>query len=57
MRFTGNRDQRCGKCKKTTRFVRCPKCEGKGGSWSTQCHHCGSTGYKCEKGIHDRYHA
>src|SRR4051812_13745418 len=52
MRYTGDKDMRCGKCGKTTRHKRCPRCDGKVGP-NTTCGHCGSTGYKCQNGMSD----
>ncbi len=56
MAYTRDQDQYCGKCKKKTKHVRCPRCNGKGGSLTTQCRHCGNSGYKCENGVNDQYH-
>lgn len=56
MKFFGPRYAHCRKCGKKTRFVRCPRCHGKGGGLTTQCNHCGNSGYKCEMGTNDRYH-
>lgn len=56
MGFLGNRYSHCRKCGKKTRFVRCPRCKGKGASFTTQCRHCGNTGYKCERGASDQHH-
>jgi len=55
VRYQGDRDMHCRKCGKRTRHKRCPRCEGKVGSWTT-CGHCGNTGYKCENGMNDSGH-
>ena len=57
MGFLGNRYSHCRKCGKKMRFVRCPRCRGKGGGLTTQCRHCDNSGYKCERGTNDAYHA
>ncbi len=56
MGYSGDRDMYCGKCKKTMRFVRCPRCNGKGGGAMSQCRHCANTGYKCSAAPSDAYH-
>lgn len=55
--FLGNRYSHCGKCGKKMRFVRCPQCRGQGGRLTTQCNHCQNSGYKCERGVNDRWHS
>jgi DnaJ-class molecular chaperone len=57
--MTYTRDQQnvyCSRCRKKVRMVKCPKCNGKGRTATTQCPNCNNTGYKCENGVNDRYH-
>lgn len=56
MKYTGDRDGTCRTCRGKRRLVRCSKCNGKGGGWTTQCSYCNNTGYACEKGVGNRYH-
>jgi hypothetical protein len=54
--YTGDRDMWCGKEKKKTKHTRCPHCNGKGNTLTTQCGwHCQS-GYWCSNGVGDRWH-
>jgi len=57
MGYSGDRYANCKKCGKKTKFKRCPKCNGKGRTVTTQCPHCQDTGYKCENGMNDRWHS
>lgn len=57
MGYSGDKYQRCGKCGKTTKHKRCPRCNGKGGGLTTQCRHCSNSGYKCENGMSDQGHS
>lgn len=56
--YTRDREALCSNkaCRKKTKWVRCPRCNGKGaGSWTTCRNNCDS-GYKCENGKSDPYH-
>lgn len=44
------------KCKKKTKWVRCPRCNGKGGGSFSQCSNKCNSGYKCENGKTDPWH-
>ena len=59
MPYTGDKYQFCGNsktCRKRTKWLRCPHCNGKGsGNWSTCGNNCDG-GYKCENGIRDKFH-
>jgi hypothetical protein len=57
MGYSGDDYRHCGKCKKKTKHVRCPSCNGtSGGLLSGQCGSCRNSGHKCEVGKNDRYH-
>jgi hypothetical protein len=55
--YTGDRYDNCSKCRKKTRWVRCPNCNGRGPTWTTTCRLRCHGGYKCEHGSSDPYHA
>lgn len=43
-------------CRTQTKWVRCPRCAGKGSSTWATCNNKCDSGYKCEKGVTDPYH-
>ena len=49
-------DANCEKCKKRTRHVKCPKCNGRGKTLTTHRGNCGNTRSECENGQKDRFH-
>lgn len=56
--YTGDRYAYCSskKCRKKTKWVRCPHCKGRGSTGWTRCGNNCDSGYKCENGISDRFH-
>ena len=54
--YGGDKDQYCSKERKKTRWVRCPHCNGRGDTWTTQCGNKCDAGYKCQNGVNDKWH-
>ena len=56
MRYTGDKDTYCADrgCRKKVRAIRCPKCAGKVGSWTT-CGRCGNSGYVCPNSTNEHH--
>ncbi len=59
MGYSGDKYQHCPKCRKKTKWVRCPQPPGCNGNGTTSWTTCGNgcdAGYKCENGVRDKYH-
>lgn len=56
--YSGDKRMYCSSkdCRKQTRWVRCPNCNGRGPTWTTTCKNNCDAGYKCENGVRDRFH-
>ncbi|WP_327695988.1 MULTISPECIES: hypothetical protein [unclassified Streptomyces] len=56
MSYTRDKDVYCGdrRCRKKVRAVRCPRCDGKVGPWTT-CRRCGGSGYVCANSTDDHH--
>lgn len=56
--YSGDKYQYCNNrsCKKKTKWVRCPRCNGKGSGQMSQCGNRCDGGYKCENGVRDHWH-
>lgn len=54
--FGGNKAAHCRRCGKTTTWVRCPNCNGRGPTTFTTCKLGCDAGYKCENGKNDAHH-
>ena len=54
--FSGDKQMKCGKCGKKTKWVRCANCNGKGPTQMTTCKLKCDAGYKCENGPRDPSH-
>jgi hypothetical protein len=56
--YTRDKYQYCNskKCKKKTRWTRCPGCNGSGPKQMSTCSWRCSDGYWCEQGLKDRFH-
>jgi hypothetical protein len=55
-RYTRDYDGQCRKCGKRVRYIRCTKCSGLVGRYSS-CGRCNSTGYVCSNEPYDDYHS
>lgn len=55
--YTRDKEQYCSKCRKKTKWVRCPNCNGKGNGMMSQCGYKCDGGYKCENGKNDKWHS
>jgi hypothetical protein len=56
--YTRDKYRHCGKCKRKTKWVRCPGgCNGRGNTSFTQCGNNCDSGYKCENGKYDKWHS
>jgi len=56
--YTGDKYRHCynRSCRKKTRWVRCPNCNGRGPTWTTTGRNNCDYGYKGENGTNDSYH-
>lgn len=43
-------------CKKKSKWIKCPNCNGQGSRTSSHCGNNCKDGYKCENGVNDKWH-
>jgi hypothetical protein len=56
--YRGDKYEFCNnkKCRKKTKWLKCPRCNGRGNTQYSRCGNNCNEGYKCENGVSDQWH-